>query len=232
MKNGIFYAVSTGAGNTELLTLQALRVLSKCDVIFYPRTKRNTIALESISELDLSKKTLVPCDFSMSGRDEYEQIVLQCKGFLQNGSDVAMISIGDVSIFSSAAKAAIALKDEGIETRFVAGVPSFCSAASAAVTELCQGDGRLSVIPADAYFENGKLASVLAEEGTKVLMKMGRHLEKIIALLDELNLVQSSVLVQNASLENERVFRSYKIVEACKKGLEDTYLSVIIIRQD
>ena len=63
-------------------------------------------------------------------------------------------------------------------------------------------------------------------------MKMGRHLEKIIALLDELNLVQGSILVQNASLENERVFRSYEIVEACKKGLEDAYLSVIIIRQD
>ena len=36
MKKGKFYAVSTGAGSTELLTLKAIRILKGCEIIFYP----------------------------------------------------------------------------------------------------------------------------------------------------------------------------------------------------
>ena len=37
-KQGVFYAVSVGPGDPELLTRQACRVLEVCDVIAAPRT--------------------------------------------------------------------------------------------------------------------------------------------------------------------------------------------------
>ena len=38
-KQGVFYAVSVGPGDPELLTRQACRVLEACDVIAAPRVK-------------------------------------------------------------------------------------------------------------------------------------------------------------------------------------------------
>ena len=38
-KQGVFYAVSVGPGDPELLTRQACRVLEACDVIAAPRMK-------------------------------------------------------------------------------------------------------------------------------------------------------------------------------------------------
>ena len=38
-KQGVFYAVSVGPGDPELLTRQACRVLKACDVIAAPRMK-------------------------------------------------------------------------------------------------------------------------------------------------------------------------------------------------
>lgn len=38
-KQGVFYAVSVGPGDPELLTRQACRVLEACDIIAAPRMK-------------------------------------------------------------------------------------------------------------------------------------------------------------------------------------------------
>ena len=38
-RQGVFYAVSVGPGDPELLTRQACRVLKACDVIAAPRMK-------------------------------------------------------------------------------------------------------------------------------------------------------------------------------------------------
>lgn len=238
MPNGTFYAVSTGAGNPELVTLQAIRVLRDCDVIFYPETERTTIALDSLaalSEIDLSQKTLLPCRFSMT-RDkaqsaaEYEAFATDCSDFLSAGKSVAFVSIGDVSLYSSASHAAHLIQNAGFETRFVAGVNSFSAAACSAAIPLCEKDESLAVIPADTFYIEGKLESALRAEGTKVLMKMGRHLREIIALLDECVLIQNAVLVQKASLPGEKIFRGEDMLAMSEQDFESAYLSVMIVR--
>ncbi len=57
--NGIFYAVSTGSGNPENLTLGAIRALSSCAVIFYPQSEKNTIALDTISKIAAEKAGII-----------------------------------------------------------------------------------------------------------------------------------------------------------------------------
>ena len=239
MKKGIFYAVSTGAGNPELLTLQAIRTLRECEIIFYPKSEKNTIALDSLAstaEIDLSKKLLVPCSFSMTSDkeksdSEYKKIAGECAELLQLQKNVAMVSIGDVSLYSTAARTARHLQESGFEVKFIAGVNSFSEAACQAAISLCEKDEALSVIPADSFFTTGKLEDALNEAGTKVLMKMGRHLKEIIQILQKLNLIKNSILVQKASRSEQKIFKGEEILNMSETDFEEAYLSVLIVKK-
>ncbi|MBR1721216.1 MAG: precorrin-2 C(20)-methyltransferase [Treponema sp.] len=238
MNKGIFYAVSTGPGKREMLTLQATEILRECHVIFYPESEKNNIALDSISRipgLALSQKTLIPCRFSMTqdkqkSSAEYGAIVKVCENFLREGKSVAMLSIGDVSLYSTAARTARLIQSHGFEVCLLPGVNSFSAAACASALSLCEQDEKLSIIPGDAFYIEGKLKSALQDEGTKVLMKMGRHLRKIVSLLQEMDLIQKSTLVQKATLEGEKKFSAGQILALSEKDLESSYLSVLIVK--
>ncbi len=234
----VFYAVSTGAGNPELITLQAVRVLKSCQVIFYPESEKNTFALDTIknigSEINLSAKNLLPCKFSMTGDRaksyaEYEKIAEQCMYFLKSGKNVAMLSIGDVSLYSTAGRTSRLIHEAGFEVKFIAGVNSFSAAACSSSTFLCENDESLTVIPGDSFFNEGKLEAALQNEGSKILMKMGRHLKEIIQMLAENRLIEDSILVQKASLPDEKIFYGRKILEMTEKDFETAYLSLIIV---
>ena len=237
MKKGKFYAVSTGAGSTELLTLKAIRILRGCEIIFYPESGKNTIALDSIfhdTGIDFHQKTLVPCHFSMSGNPEktileYEHIASKCEEYMNIGKDVAMLSIGDVTLYSTAARTASLIKKHGFDIEFSAGVNSFSQAACSASLSLCETDEKLTVIPGDSYYTNGKIKAALTDEGTKILMKMGRHLKEIISILDELDLIQNATLVQKASLPEEKIFFGKELLHMSEKDFESAYLSIIIL---
>ena len=238
MKKSTFYAVSTGPGKGELLTLEAIRNLNECDIIFYPESKKNSVALSSILEtkrIDFSKKELIPCKFSMSGESgktssEYEKIILECESFLREGKSVAMLSIGDVSLYSSAARTGRLIQAQGFDVKFIAGVNSFSQAACAANLSLCERDEKLSVIPADSFYEKGKLKAELTGSGTKILMKAGKHLKKIIALISECDLIEKSFLVQKVSLPDEKIFFGKEMLEMSESDFEKAYLSLIIVK--
>ncbi len=237
MEKGIFYPVSTGPGSAEMLTLQAVRILRECEIIFFPESEKNTLALDSISQisgLDLSKKTLIPCLFSMTADKEksaaeYEKIARDCQSFLNKGKSVAMLSIGDVTLYSTAARTAILIQSQGFDVKFIPGVNSFSAAASSALISLCEKDEKLTIIPGDAFYTEGKLEDALKEDGKKVLMKMGRHLREIISIIEEYKLIQNAILVQKASLPEEKIFRGKEILLMTEDDFEGAYLSVMIV---
>ncbi|MBR4600642.1 MAG: precorrin-2 C(20)-methyltransferase [Treponema sp.] len=237
MEKGIFYPVSTGPGSAEMLTLQAVRILKDCEIIFFPESEKNTLALDSISQisgLDLSKKTLIPCHFSMTADKEksaaeYEKIARECQSFLNKGKSVAMLSIGDVTLYSTAARTAILIQSQGFDVKFIPGVNSFSAAASSALISLCEKDEKLTIIPGDAFYTEGKLEGALKDDGKKVLMKMGRHLREIISIIEEYKLIQNAILVQKASLPEEKIFRGKEILLMTEDDFEGAYLSVMIV---
>lgn len=67
-KQGVFYAVSVGPGDPELLTRQACRVLEACDVIAAPRMKSGRMLALDIAAgaVDVQGKTVLPLDFTMA----------------------------------------------------------------------------------------------------------------------------------------------------------------------
>ena len=208
LKKGIFYGVGVGPGDPELLTLKAIRLLERCPVIAAPRTKSGEmLALEIASgAADLGGKTVLPLDFSME-RDRAKQRAAHLAAadlvepYLAKGLDVAMLNLGDVSIYATYSYLMELFKDRGYETVMVPGVPSFCAVAARLGVSLTEMNTALHISPGGAA-----LGEALDLPGTKVLMKSGRQMPAVLEALKTKGTLGNSMLVQNCGLPGEAVY--------------------------
>lgn len=208
VKKGIFYGVGVGPGDPELLTLKAVRLLERCPVIAAPRTKSGEmLALEIASgAADLGGKTVLPLDFSME-RDRAKQRASHraaadlVEPYLAKGLDVAMLNLGDVSIYATYSYLMEIFKDRGYETVMVPGVPSFCAVAARLGVSLTEMNTALHISPGGAA-----LGEALDLPGTKVLMKSGRQMPAVLEALKTKGTLGNSMLVQNCGLPGEAVY--------------------------
>lgn len=229
MHKGILYGVSVGPGDPGLLTLKAVNTISACPVIATPRTNgKAMIALEIVKKaIDLNGKEIVPLDFTMSHNQEqrsdaHKAAAEKIKPFLDIGKSVAMLNLGDVSIYASYQYIADVLGNEGYTTAMIAGVPSFCAAAAELNISLTEIDKTIHIIPSGCreYSELSELG------GTKIWMKSGHGLPKLLEQMEAKNRLDKAVMVQNCGMENQRVFHTLKGVKP-----ESDYFSLIIERE-
>lgn len=205
---GTFYGVSVGPGDPELLTLQAVRLIRKCPVLAAPQTSSGQMLALDIARSALGKaldgKTIIPLHFAMS-RDpavlaaSHKAAVQAVRPYLDAGQDIAMLNLGDVSIYATFGYLQRLLEAEAYPTAMAAGVPSFCAAARLNVPLTGGMDAPLTIAP-------GSWAGrVLETPGTKVLMKAGRQLPALLDTLQQADKLKKSALVCNCGLPDERV---------------------------
>ena len=137
IKKGTLYGVGVGPGDPELLTVKAVRLLQRCPVIAAPQTRSGeTLALDIVRQaLPLAGKTILPLYFSMERdraliRAAHERAADAIQAHLDGGEDVAMLNLGDVSIYATWGYVMELVRGRGYETAMVPGIPSFCAAAS------------------------------------------------------------------------------------------------------
>lgn len=232
MKKGVFYSVGVGPGDPELITLKAVRTLERCPVVAAPQTKNGEMLALSIAQqaVSLEGKTVVPLHFTMS-RDKAQQHAAHLaaaqalRPHLDAGRDVAMLNLGDVSIYATAAYLADILAADGYETRMVPGVTSFCAVAARLHTSLTGIDTPLHIVPGGC----GALEECLAQPGAKVLMKSGRQLPGVLAALERRGLLERSALVSNCGLPGEQV---YADLSAFPREQDAGYFATIIVKED
>lgn len=241
-RKGIFYAVSTGPGDPDMMTKQAVDVLNKCEVIFYPCTaggkpdsEKTNISYDTAEDaVDIRSKTLIQADFSMSRdagviRRNYESVAGACLDYLVRGIDVAFISLGDVSLYSTAASVASIVKKQGHEIVFIPGVTSVSAAACACALDVAGRDTPVTLIPGDALFTSGMLMAELESPGTKIIMKSGRHLDGIIKLIHAMDMEERCFLVQNCSMPSQKIYSGAQFDCLDADVFSDSYLSVLIV---
>lgn len=206
MEQGTFYGVSVGPGDPELMTLKAVRTIERCPVVAAPRTKSGEMLALDIASgaVSLEGKTVLPLYFPMERshaalREAHLAAAEQVEAHLAAGRDVAMLNLGDVSIYSTCAYLMDVLRPRGWQTELVAGVPSFCAAAARLDISLTKMHTPLHIAP-------GPAEEVLDLPGTKVLMKSGRQLPKVLESLGERGLLGKSLLAENCGLPGERLF--------------------------
>jgi precorrin-2/cobalt-factor-2 C20-methyltransferase len=226
MKRGKLYGVSVGPGDPELMTIKAYKTLQSCAVLAHPQTGgENRLALDIVSGLlDIRDKQIIPLDFLMSGDRElleasHHEQAKKLLPALDGGLDVAMLNIGDASLYGTFSYINEIIRSWGYESETIPGVTSFCAVAAALNASLTQMKKPLHIIPAS----HGDLDEYLSLPGSKVLMKSGGRLSEVKRRIRERGL--SASLVANCGRKEERVFEN--INDASD---QEGYFATILIR--
>ena len=227
MKTGTLYGIGIGPGDPELLTLKAVRQIRECAVIAVPgKSPRDSvayrIAVQAVPEIE--NKKLVAVDMPMTKNRAALDAFFQAgadmlEEYLRAGEDVAFLTLGDVTIYSTYLYLYPRIQERGYATAMINGIPSFCAAAARLNEGLAEGAEEIHIIPVTYQTERS-----LAFPGTKVLMKAGRQMEKVKELLKGANLTVS--MVENCCMEGERVCRSLEEI-----GETPGYYSLIIAKE-
>lgn len=238
---GHFYVVGVGPGDPELMTLKAVRVLKNSPVWFVPAAKKggNSTALSIASGvINGDEKEILTHHFPMkkvhAGKPtdpEVEQAWKEAAQIiadrLNQGDDVAFPTLGDPAIYSTGFYVFETLMESVGEmtVEIIPGVSAIGATSAASKVPLCLGDERMVVIP--ATFEDKKLKEILASFDCVVLMKVHKVMDKLVSMLDELDLLKKAVLVERTSLGDQIIHRD--LSEAAQEEIH--YFSTMIVRK-
>lgn len=244
---GTFYGVGAGPGDPELLTLQAVRIIRECDVValavsdkafrkpvydrggkaeelsrYLQRCAAYQIVLPVIPELEKKKKLFLPMPM-IKEKEMLRQIHDECadaaEQIIRKGINVAFITLGDPTIYSTCMYVHKRLAEKGIRTCLVPGIPSFCAAAARMNMSLAENREEIHIIPASYGVEDS-----LGLKGTKVIMKAGAKMpdvkQAVMARKMEIH------MVENCGMPDERVY------ERAEDIPDDAgYYSLMIIKE-
>ncbi|MGI6009432.1 MAG: precorrin-2 C(20)-methyltransferase [Methanomethylophilus sp.] len=210
---GKLYGVGVGPGDPDLMTLRAKEVLEKCSVIAYPVKKigEEGVALNIIKQrVDISGKEIAELLFSMDPNDEVRKkcrkdaIDRMC-GMLDGGRDIAMVTLGDVAVYSTYMYIDREIRARGYETEVVPGIPSFCHGAALARKPLMIGEESLAVVSM-AKHNLAKAEAAMDAADNIVLMKAFSSIPDIIRMMDERNIpLAHATVMSNVGMEDEYI---------------------------
>lgn len=230
IKPGIFYCVGVGPGDPELLTVKAVHILGQCPVIAAPQTKSGEMLALQIAKgaADLSGKIILPLRFTMAREPELRrashlEAARQIKVHLAEGRSVAMVSLGDVSLYSTCGYVANLIQAESYETVMIPGVTSFSAAAARLGLSLAAMDTPVHIIPVSGI----PLSGALELPGTKVLMKCGGHEDEVKQALELHGAPERAALIANCGLENEFICTDLSHLPEERPG----YYTTIIVKE-
>lgn len=226
---GTLYGVGVGPGDPDLITIGAIKLIERCGVIAVPKSGDGEGAALCIARdavPGLGDKRIVELFMPMTRDREllnrsHDVAAQQVAEFLRVGEDVAFLTLGDSTIYSTYTYIHKRVLAMGLPCRFVAGVPSFCAAAARMNQPLTEGAEPLHILPASYHGADEGLDL----PGTKILMKTGRSFGAVKEKLRGRGQLGRSWMVQKCGMEGERVFDS---LDDADDG--DSYFSVIVVK--
>ena len=224
--SGIFYAVGVGPGDPELLTRQACRILEQAPVIAAPQTRSGQMLALDIAKgaVCVDGKQILPLSFTMSHdpavrEESYRKAADSVEQALSQGQDVAMVNLGDVSVYATAYYLLERIRSDGFETVMVPGITSFCAVAARLGCSLTEMELPLHIIPGSA-----DLDEALRLPGTKVLMKSGSAIHETIAALARNGLLDRAQMIADCGLPTETIYHDLRDVPE-----QVSYFATIIV---
>jgi precorrin-2/cobalt-factor-2 C20-methyltransferase len=231
---GVLYGVGVGPGAPDLLTLRAARTIRAVPVVCTPRrtASAESYALAVVRDLlDLTRQELVELTFPMTrdpdlARLHRDEAATHIGAILSAGRDVAFITEGDPLLYSTFIHLYRRLRAASprVRVEIVPGVTSVTAAAAVAGLPLADGTERLAVVPATCGYEG--LRAALRDFDTVALLKVSPVFDRVLDLLEELNLVENAVYVSCASTPEQRVEADLRAL----RGQPLDYLSLILVK--
>lgn len=229
---GKLYGIGVGPGDPGLMTLRAKEILERCGVVGYPVRSEGegSVAFDIASQVvDMSSKTVAEFVFSMNPRDSVrekcrEVAINRMCSLLDEGSDIAMVTLGDVGVYSTYMYIDEEVRSRGYETEIVPGIPSFCHGSALARQPLMIGDEGLAVVPM-AKGNTHLLMEAMEGFDNIVVMKAFKAVDTIADMMEAKGLDPSdAVVVSNVGMEGE-------YIGPLDRNREYGYFTTVLIRK-
>lgn len=206
--SGTLYGIGLGPGDPDLMTLKAHRLISNARVVAYPTLAGAESFARSIAADIIPKDASeIVMDVPMTVEREpaqaaYDAGANKIAAALDAGENVICLCEGDPFFYGSFMYIFARLSDR-FSVEVVPGVTSITACAAKAGLPLAARNERLTVLPGPLPAK--ELRARIDGAESVAIMKVGRHLPKIRAVIDDLGFGRDAVYVEHASLPGERI---------------------------
>ena len=229
---GSLVGIGVGPGDPDLITVKGLRALRAAPVLAYPAPESGESLARAIVAPHLEggeAKTEIPIRMPMvaarfPAREVYDRAAREIGGHLDAGRNVACLCEGDPFFYGSFSF----LFERMVErypVRVIPGVSSLTACAAAAGAPLATRNDVLAVVP--ATLGEAELRARLEAAEAAAIIKVGRHLPKVRAVLDSLGLLTGAHYVERATMERERLLPLADV----GAGTEAPYFSMVLVHR-
>lgn len=243
--NGILYGIGTGPGDSELMTIKAVKIMKQCDVLVLPVSDSKLLqepVLKKAGEApeltkgciayniaypnapEISEKPVLFAPMPMIKNKEilktiHNKSAEKIKELLGKGLKLGFLTLGDPTVYSTYLYIHKRILEWGEKAEIISGIPSFCASAARLSIGLVENREQLHIIPSSYGVDEAVNLS-----GTKVLMKAGKKMSVVKNAIRESGQVFS--MVENCGMENEKIYHSVDNVPD-----EASYYSLIILKE-
>lgn len=228
--NNKFYGIGVGVGDPEEITLKAINILKKLDVVVLPEAKKDegSVAYEITKQYMKEEIEKVFMEFPMlksleERREARKRNAVLIQELLEQGKNVGFLTIGDTMTYSTYVYLLEHLPEKYlVET--VPGISSFVDMASRFNFPLMIGDEDLKVISLNKKTD---IAFELKHSDNIVFMKVKRNFEGLKQALIQTGNIDKIIMVSNCGKENQKVY--YDIKDMAEEDIP--YFTTLIVKK-
>ena len=226
--NGTLYGVGVGPGDPRLMTYLAVDTIRRCPVIAVPADgKENAVAYRIASGIveDISCKECIDLTTPMT-KDRsvlnaaYQAAADRIIEQLEQGKDVACLTLGDPTIYSTYIYIHRLVKARGYTTQIINGIPSFCAVSARLEDSLVDRSEQLHIIPSTYGVEEA-----LKLPGTKVLMKAASKMHLVKETLKQNHM--KCAMIENCGMPGEHIYHDADDIPD-----QASYYSIIVVKEE
>lgn len=226
--NGTLYGVGVGPGDPRLMTYLAVDTIKRCPVIAVPADgKEKAVAYRIASGIveDIDSKECIDLTTPMT-KDRavlnaaYQTAADRIIEQLSQGKDVACLTLGDPTIYSTYIYIHRLVKARGYATQIINGIPSFCAVSARLEDSLVDRSEQLHIIPSTYGVEDA-----LKLPGTKVLMKAASKMPLVKEALKRSNM--KCAMIENCGMPEEHIYHNADDIPD-----QASYYSIVVVKED
>ncbi len=234
MAKGKLYGIGVGPGDSKLITVKAVEILQKADLIITPKTEKKdgSVAFHIASPYIPETAHILPMVFQMNNdmaavARQWEENSKIIREKLDEGKNLVFLTLGDPMLYSTYMYIFRALEGTDYEAETIPGIPAFLGIASYLGMPVAEWEETVLILPATASPE--KIDRALAAADHAVIMKVYKNWAYIQSELRKHGLIKNAVMVSRAGLPDEIIQRDLDKLPADYKP---NYLSTILTKRE
>lgn len=228
--NNKFYGIGVGVGDPEEITLKAINILKKLDVVVLPEAKKDegSVAYEITKQYMKEEIEKVFMEFPMlksleERREARKRNAMFIQELLEQGKNVGFLTIGDTMTYSTYVYLLEHLPEKYlVET--VPGISSFVDMASRFNFPLMIGEESLKVVSLNPKTD---IEAEITSADNIVFMKVSRSFERLKQAILATGNQENVIMVSNCGKENQVV--AYNIEELEEEDIP--YFTTLILKK-